>query len=181
MCAVSFSKNRKKEKLEIHLHNIPESMFEEGYMETDLRYGQNKMILISPLMTVDQLCGNDISDIKLIRNMFEQMCELYATKCSKKIDKTIFEENINSEINVMLDKLIFERVSEQEGIMVFRYIEDSHFLQYNGNNLYAVAYYFYFRNQHQFRWNEKEQSLLKGLFTYIKKMRMKKILLPNVW
>lgn len=90
----------------------------------------------------------------------------------------VFLEKCTEKITALMDNLIFERPNESKSIMmefnfsaiqdIFRYLETHYNIKYDGNSVYALSSYLFFKS-HPFTLNRQEETLTKQMLQFIKR------------
>ncbi|MFS0603863.1 sigma 54-interacting transcriptional regulator [Peribacillus frigoritolerans] len=177
LTASLFANKQDEDELVLRLRDIPSAIFDEMSLNSEKKMIQNTLITIHPNDNIEQLYQSAIRERVIIKNVFKQIFGFFEDLLNKKVDGDQFESNVSNKINDLLDKLIFEGVSDQDSLIlkyiissiqeVSKYLEASYQIQFNGNNLYAIAYYLYFRNQQHFNWDNHEYDILENLYEHV--------------
>lgn len=176
LCASAFAKQMEETTLSIKTLNLPFEII-EGIHYSEKKYNNNKLMIIKPNTTLDQLIQQNHPRIKLIKQTFQQIYSLFIDKRKNKLETITFENTVLHEINVLLDQLIFTLPNQEEKILlkfitnniqdVFRYLESNYNVAFNGNSVVAIGHYLYAKNSESFVWDEKTLQIETELYEYV--------------
>jgi sigma-54 dependent transcriptional regulator of gfr operon len=177
IAASSFAKNREAEEVQIMLQHLPDPILEEALHHTDHKVRQNHDILIKPDSTLEQLYETSLTQVQLIKKTFEQILCLYEECHAKKLPVTFNEQKIFQEILILLDQLIFTNRKEDAGVRlelttisvqeIIQYLENNYQVKFNGNSIYAIAHFLYYKGHSVMRWSEKQEAAINKLAHYM--------------
>lgn len=177
IAASSFVKNRVAQEVYITLHDLPDKILEDTIQYTNSKLKQNNDIVIHPESTLDDLYETSISQMHLIKKTYEKMLELFSDSLTKKFDQTNFEQNVLDHILVLFDHLIFKHPKENASVMlelttvnvqeIIQHLESNFNVKFNGNSIYAIAHFLYYKGNTFIRWSDTQETLIKKLSQYI--------------
>ncbi|MCM3239213.1 sigma 54-interacting transcriptional regulator [Heyndrickxia oleronia] len=175
--ASSYMKNRGKEEISIKLHDLPDSILEDTIRFADQKYRQNNDILIFPTSTLDQLYESSLSRFQQIKKTYDNILDSYDRSQIKQQDMTVFEQEVFSEILALFDKLIFETSKENTSVMmeittvnvqeIIRYLENAYNVKFNGNSVYAMAHFLYYKGNTEIHWTDKQEVIITDLSSFV--------------
>ncbi|WP_042354090.1 sigma 54-interacting transcriptional regulator [Bacillus rubiinfantis] len=173
----SFAKNREAEEVRITLHHLPDRILEETLRKTDYKVKQNHDIVIAPDAALEQLTETNLSQVQLIKKSFAQLLLLYEEHQAKKLTAAVFEQKVFQGIQLLFDQLIFTGSKEDAGVWlelttisvqeIIQFLETNYHVQFNGNSIYAIAHFLYYKGNADLRWHERQESMIEQLANYI--------------
>lgn len=176
LCASAFAKQIGEDVLSIKTLDLPYEMIEGGHY-SEKKYSKNKVVIIKPNTTLDQLFQQNHPQLQLIKQTFQQIYSLFMDKCKNKLEASTFEHHVLYEVNVLLDQLVFTLPNQDEKILlqfitnniqeVFRYLENNYNITFNGNSVFVIGHYLYAKNSESFVWDEKTLQLEEELYEYV--------------
>lgn len=179
VCAAAYTKNLNGDSIKVKLLDIPENILQSAVQKSDLKIKQNDYITIEPEAALSELCNKEQTQFYIIENAYKQIISLYEDARRKKSSRELFETNVYEEIHALFDKLIFNNQNDNEGIMmqfitsslqeVLRYMEVTYNVKFNGNSVYAMAYYLYYKNDRHLEWDKETKKIRDQLYEYVLK------------
>ncbi|MBT2655263.1 sigma 54-interacting transcriptional regulator [Bacillus sp. ISL-18] len=125
-----------------------------------------------------QILHVDETKIKHIEQTYRNCLGYFSKLENSEWKESKFLEKCTEEITVMMDNLIFERPNESKSFMmefnlsaiqdIFRYLEDQYNIKYDGNSVYTLSSYLFFKS-HPFILNKQDEMLTKQMLQFIKK------------
>lgn len=177
IAASAFSKELDSEQIKIKPRDLPDKILQHSIELSDLKFRKYENIIVPPTTTYQQLYNKGQNQLNLIQNCLKQVIDLFTSMNKKHKDKELFEENVQQEIHVLFDKLIFERKNENEGVLmqfilsnlqeIFKYLETNYNIRFNGNSVYSIAYYLYCKGKNSYRLESETKKKLNQLHQYI--------------
>ncbi|MFC7395360.1 sigma 54-interacting transcriptional regulator [Scopulibacillus cellulosilyticus] len=175
--AAAFMKKTNEQEVAITLHDLPEDILENTIRYTDNKYKQNNEIVISPGSTLDQLYESSLSRLQLIKKTYDNILDLFQAYLLKKSDQTFFEQHVFNEILVLFDNLIFNTSKENTGIMlefttvnvqeIIRFLENTYNVKFNGNSVFAMAHFLYYKGNTELRWTDKQKAVIDKINQFV--------------
>jgi len=176
ICAAAYSKDIKSDKVQIKLKDLPEKLIKEAANNTETKIKHKEDILITPESKLEDLFSSEKTSLQIIKNTYKQIFDLYKSYIKTK-NKEQFENDVFLEINSLIDKLIFEKSKHNENVMlqfissslydVFKYVEYSYNVRFNGNSIYIIAYFLYAKGYDVIKWNNDTEKIRNQLHNYI--------------
>lgn len=90
---------------------------------------------------------------------------------------TVFEQQVFSEILALFDKLIFDTSKENTSVMmeittvnvqeIIRYLENAYNVKFNGNSVYAMAHFLYYKGNTEIHWTDKQEVIITDLTSFV--------------
>jgi sigma-54 dependent transcriptional regulator, gfr operon transcriptional activator len=176
LCAAAYMEDRDDEVLTIHLKDLPEKLLKAAVSVGETRADQNRIIEIKLDMRLEDYVKKEKPYCELIKYTYQEIYDLFRQVKLNKITPVVFETDVYQQINVLLDKLIFDRYPDDSVIMqfttasvqeIFRYIEFQYQTQFNGNSIFAISYYLYLKDHHETVWNDDYIKLRKELYQFV--------------
>lgn len=174
--ASSFVKNRDENEVRITLQDLPENILENTVRFTETKLKNASDIVIDENSTLEQLYEVSVSHLQQIKTSYEKILNLYQEMETKKFSREYFQQNFINEVNVILDSLIFH-TKRQANVMLelmtanvqetIDYLEKNYSVKFNGNSIYAIAHFLYYKGNTALRWTKKQESLIEKLAQYI--------------
>ncbi|MGV3466354.1 MAG: sigma 54-interacting transcriptional regulator [Heyndrickxia sp.] len=177
-CGFAYTKKTKDmDKLFVTLQDLPKQIYKNTPHLFDSYTSKEGNTLFYPDKKKSHRHVNDMK-ISLIEQTY-QNCLNYFRKLEKKEwDEIDFIEKCTEEVTAMMDKLIFDRPNESKNVMmeftlstmqdIFRYLEVNYNVKYDGNNVFTLSSYLYFKSN-PFHFHKDNEDLSKRLFQFIKK------------
>ncbi|WP_342431040.1 sigma 54-interacting transcriptional regulator [Neobacillus sp. FSL H8-0543] len=177
IAAASFVKNQKEYEVQLTLHDLPDRILEETIRYTDNKLKQNHDIVIQPDSTLDQLYETSISQMQLIKKTYGKILDLFDESQEKGLNQKYFEQNVMNDILLLFDHLIFKNSKEDAGVRlelttvsvqeIIQYLETNYHVKFNGNSIYAIAHFLYYKGNTLIRWSEQQETIIEKLGHYI--------------
>ncbi len=177
IAASSFVKNQDADEVQVTLHDLPDQLLEETIRFTDNKLKQHHDMVIHPDSTLDQLYETSISHMQLIKQTFEKMLDLFEQRQAKSWDEKYFEQKVINDILLLFDQLIFNHTKEDAGVRlelttvsvqeIIQHLENNYHIKFNGNSIYAIAHFLYYKGSTVIRWSEKQEATIKKLAHHI--------------
>lgn len=177
-CASVYSRNVKAEKVVIRLKDMPEKLLHEVIELKSFNINKSSdETIITPNTRLEELFEKEESILQIIKNTYKQIFSLYSDY--KRKDETVefFEKNVFNEIYALIDTLVFEKSYTTENTMlhfttsslqdVFRYMEASYNVKFNGDSIYTIAYFLYSKGSEIIEWDKDSEKLKEQLYNYI--------------
>lgn len=179
VCGKANTKKLDSETIQIKLLDFSEELLKESMRVSDTKIKQNEYIIISPDTTIPKLLKKDKDWQQFIKSTYIQIMNLFSDMQKKNSSLEYFETNVFHEIYVFFDKLIFERKEDNKNVMiqyitssiqeVFRYMEMNHNVKFNGNSVYAIAYFLYIKSEDLIEWTDDQKRVRDNLYNYVLK------------
>lgn len=176
ICAKAYSRNINSGKIEIKLYDFPEKILKYSMELSDTKIINKDEIIITPATTVAQLYKKEKTKLEIIKNMFKEIFSLYEDLKINKISSEAFETSTFHEIYTLIDKLVFDKLDSSDNIMmqlmtsgiqeIFKYLEISYNIKFNGNSVYAIAHYLYAKNYGRLHWSKETLKRCEQLYNY---------------
>ncbi|NPC91520.1 sigma 54-interacting transcriptional regulator [Bacillus sp. WMMC1349] len=177
IAASVFVKKEAQKEVSITLLDLPESILEDTIRYTDNKYKQNHEIIISPNTTLDQLFQSSTSYLSLIKTTYSHILKFYEEHQSTNFDRSIFEKYIFNETNLLFDNLIFHASKKHAGVMmelttvnvqdIFHHLENMFNVRFNGNSVYTMAYFLYYKGNAELQLLNKQKTLIENLSKFV--------------
>lgn len=177
ICASAYTKELGSEQISIKPMNLPDKLLHHSIENSDCKLRKNESIIITPALSYKQLYSTGHNELNLIKHCLKQIIELYGDMNKKHKDKKIFEANVQQEIHVLFDKLIFTRKNENEGVLmqfilsnlqeILKYLETNYNIKFNGNSVYSIAYYLYCKGKNSCRLDPEINKKLDHVYQHI--------------
>ncbi|MDA7026482.1 sigma 54-interacting transcriptional regulator [Bacillus sp. CLL-7-23] len=177
IAASAFVKKEVQKEVSITLLDLPESILENTIRYTDNKYKQNHEIIISPNTTLDQLFKSSTSYLSLIKTTYSHILKFYEEHQSTNFDRSIFEKYIFNETNLLFDNLIFHASKKRVGVMIelttvnvqeiVHHLENMFNVRFNGNSVYAMAYFLYYKGNAELQLLKKQKTLIENLSKFV--------------
>jgi sigma-54 dependent transcriptional regulator, gfr operon transcriptional activator len=155
-CGFAFSKKSKSmDKIFVTLQDLPKQIYKNSPHLFDNYAARDGSVLFSP---DSKRPYNHINEMKITRieNTYQNCLNYYSKFKNDNWFESVFMEKCTDEITAMMDKLIFERPSETKNLMmeftlttvqeIFRYLEVNYNVKYDGNNVYTLSSYLFFKS-----------------------------------
>lgn len=175
--ASSFVKNRDADEVQLTLHDLPDQLIEETISYSGNKLKFNRDIVINPDSTLDQLYGASVSHIQLIKKTFEKILDLFEECQVKRLNEEYFYQKVINDILLLFDQLIFNHTEKDAGVRLdltaagvrdaIQYLENNYNVKFNGNSIYAIAHFLYYKGSTVIKWSEKQQTRIKNLAKHI--------------
>jgi sigma-54 dependent transcriptional regulator, gfr operon transcriptional activator len=176
-CGFAYAKNSKtKEKIFVTLQDLPKQIYKNSPHLFENYAAREGSVLFSP---DSKRPYNHINEMKitLIEQTY-QNCLIYYSKFENdNWFESVFMEKCTDEITAMMDKLIFERPNETKNLMmeftlstiqeIFRYLEVNDNVKYDGNNVYTLSSYLFFKSV-PFQLTKKEKLMSERMLQFLK-------------
>ncbi|NLU11112.1 MAG: sigma 54-interacting transcriptional regulator [Tepidanaerobacter acetatoxydans] len=177
MCASNYAKDKENEEIHINLYNLPEELLIEVSHNLESKIKKNNVIRITPNTSLNQIYSDKKDERQMIKSMFAHCYEFYTDLKEGRKSQEQFENDVFNEINALFDYLVFKRLSDNEGTMmkfitgsmhdVFRYVEYNYNMNFNGNSIYAISTYLFFRHNEYDDSKEADCKICAELYEYI--------------
>jgi sigma-54 dependent transcriptional regulator, gfr operon transcriptional activator len=177
IAASSFVKNQDRDEIQITLHDLPDPLLEGTIRFTDNKLKRHHDIVIHPDSTLDQLYETSISHMQWIKKTFEKILYLFEERQAKRLNEKVFDQKVIHDILLLFDQLIFNQTKEDAGVRlelttvsvqeIIQHLESNYHVKFNGNSIYAIAHFLYYKGSTVIRWSEKQETVIKKLAQYI--------------
>lgn len=155
ICGAANLKSQGADKIQIALTDLPEEILADIADVHKAKVKEYQSIEISPQTQLEALYHQTNAEQQDIDRIFEQLGALYSEKQRTKQDNTQFEQACQYEINAFFDRMLYQHRSEGDNALmqfitnsiqdVFRYVEYNYNIRFNGNSIYAISTYLYYR------------------------------------
>lgn len=176
ICAASYYKNINSNRVRIRLKDLPEDIIREASNVKESKIQKKNDVLITPDTKYNELLFSEMDSAQNIKQAYKNIFYFYKQYTDHK-DKKKFESNVFLEINLLIDKLIFDNGKDNGNVMlqfiisslqdIFKYIEYSYNVKLNGNSIYTIAYYLYSKGYENIKWSKDEKKLKDSLYNYV--------------
>ena len=178
-CGFSFSKKSKTmNKIFVTLQDLPKQIFKNSpQLFNNYAYAsQDGSVLFSPN---SKQSYNHVNEMKItfIEQTYQNCLDYFGEFENDHLLETVFIEKCTDEITAMMDRLIFERPNESNNLMmeitlstmqdIFRYLELNYYVKYDGNNVYTLSSYLFFKSN-PFQLTKQEQVQSERMLQFIK-------------
>ncbi|WP_342043755.1 sigma 54-interacting transcriptional regulator [Bacillus sp. OTU2372] len=176
-CGFALTKKTKlMDKIHVTLQDLPKKIYQSSPHLFDHYASKEGSVVFFPESKQFLSHVNEMK-INLIEQTF-QNCLNYFQKLDKSNwPEKVFMEKCTEEITVMMDKLIFERPNEFNNLMmeytvsslqdIFRYLEVNYNVKYDGNSVYTLSSYLFFKSN-PFSLTKHEDILSKKMLQYLR-------------
>lgn len=171
--ASALSKERDAKEVNVTLHDIPDNILENTIRDIGTRVKNHKDIMISEESTLGQLYEESVSHLQPIKKTYEKVLTLFNEIVEKCYSLDFFKNNISKEVNALFDQLIFNVSEESRDVMLditmaniqesIEYLEKNYSVKFNGNNIYLIAYFMYYKGTTTFHWSKSQKVLIQKL------------------
>lgn len=175
--ASAFAKKRDKKEVIVTLHDIPENILKDTACYIGEKVKKANDIIIDENSTLDQLYEISVFHLRPIKKTYEKILTLFCDIKEKGYSFDYFQHNIFNEVNALMDHLIFNVTGESEDIMLemtmanvqesIEYLEKNYNVKFNGNSIYAIAYFLYYKGNTTFYWSKSQENLIEKLVQYL--------------
>ncbi|MDT3763784.1 sigma 54-interacting transcriptional regulator [Priestia filamentosa] len=178
--ASSFAKKPNTQEVYITLRDLPDQVIKYALEYKGNKYEKDGVVTIHPHTTLEQLYETNTTQLQYIKQSYEKIIELfkYSQIGNRNLDQTTFNQNIINEIHMLFDKLIFNHSKERAGMLlelttvsvqeIIQHLESDYNVKFTGNSIYVIAYFFYFKENKEIIWSEKQNNIINKLDQYVK-------------
>lgn len=174
--ASSFVKNADTSEVKISMKDLPDNILETSFRHKDTKIKRANDIVITEDSTLQQLYELSVSHMQLIKDFYERILNLFQESQMKKADK-YFQKTIITEVNVLFDILVFRNTGDKASVLLemitanvqeaIEHIEKSYHVKFNGNSIYAIAHFLYYKGNITVRWTRNQEQLIKKIANYL--------------
>ncbi|GIO21662.1 sigma 54-interacting transcriptional regulator [Oceanobacillus sp. J11TS1] len=176
LVASSFAKNRESDQVIISLHELTDKVLQETTQPINYKFKQNSELIIYPTSTLSELVEVNLSQIDNIKKAYERILKLYQDNQKTGWDKGFLEQNIFNELQTLFDKFIFNTEKSTSVLMevitvnmqeIIRYLEHTNNVRFNGNSVYVIAHFLYYKGNNVVDWSQKQKKLILDLKHFV--------------
>lgn len=154
-CGSAYAKAAKgSDKVKVTLQDLPKEMLKNApQLFNHFTANEGNVIFFSGHK--QSIGGMNELAIDKIRHTFKNCLKYYQKVKDGNIEEQVANQKMCEDITVLLDQLIFNRPDDNINIMMgftlqamqefFRYLETNHHIKYEGNNVYALSSYLFFK------------------------------------
>jgi sigma-54 dependent transcriptional regulator, gfr operon transcriptional activator len=175
-CGFAYSKKTKMmDKIFVTLQDLPKQIYKNSPHLFDSYGSKEGSVLFFPNNKKSFRHVNEMK-IHLIEQTYQNCLRYYLKLEENEWVETLFIEKCTEEITAMMDKLIFERPNESKNVMmeftllamqdIFRYLEVNYNVKYDGNSVYTLSSYLFFKSN-PFLLNKENDDLSKRMLHFI--------------
>ncbi|WP_232311302.1 sigma 54-interacting transcriptional regulator [Robertmurraya korlensis] len=176
-CGFAFTKKTKfMDKIHVTLQDLPKKIYQSSPHLFGHYASKEGSVVFYP--ESKKFLSNVIEmKINLIEQTYQNCLNYYLKLEKGQWSDKVFMEKCTEEITVMMDKLIFERPNEFNNLMmeftvsmiqdIFRYLEVNYNVKYDGNSVYTLSSYLYFKSN-PFSLTKHEDLLSNKMLQYLK-------------
>lgn len=105
------------------------------------------------------------------------MIQIYRKGKEKSFSGKEIEQTIMNEVTILFDSLIFNPSKEKADILLqlitanvqetIQYLEKSNNIRFNGNHIYAIAYFLYYKGNGAIRWSKNQAVSIDQLLEHV--------------
>ncbi|UOE53815.1 sigma 54-interacting transcriptional regulator [Cytobacillus oceanisediminis] len=176
-CGFAFSKKSKTmDKIFVTLQDLPKHIFKNSSSLFNNYSTREGSVLFSPSSKQFFSHVNEMK-ITLIEQTYQNCLKYFLKFENNQFEESVFIEKCTDEITAMMDRLIFERPNESNNLMmeiilstmqdIFRYLELNYYVKYDGNSVYTLSSYLFFKSN-PFQLSKEEQLLSQRILQFIK-------------
>lgn len=176
--ASSFAKKPHTQEVYITLRDLPDQVIKDALEYKENKYEKDGGITIHPHTTLEQLYETNTPHIQYIKQSYEKIIEIFKHSQIGSLDQTTFNQNTINEVHMLFDKLIFNHSKERAGMLlelttvsvqeIIQHLESDYNVKFTGNSIYVIAYFFYFKENQEIIWSEKQDIIVNKLGQYVK-------------
>ena len=177
-CGCAYSKKTKnKDEIFVTLQELPGQIYKNSPQLFDHYTSKEGGVLFHPYKKKQILHVNE-TKINQMEQTYRNCLGYFSKLENNEWKEPEFLEKCTEEITAMMDTLIFERPNESKSFMmefnlssiqdIFRYLEDQYHIKYDGNSVYTLSSYLFFKS-HPFILNKQDEILTKQMLHFIKK------------
>ncbi|MEH7121021.1 sigma 54-interacting transcriptional regulator [Neobacillus vireti] len=177
-CGCAFSKKTKnKDEISVTLQELPGQIYKNSPQLFDNYASKEGGVLFHPYKKKQILHVNE-TKINQMEQTYRNCLGYFSKLENNEWKEPEFLEKCTEEITAMMDNLIFERPNESKSFMmefnlssiqdIFRYLEAQYHIKYDGNSVYTLSSYLFFKS-HPFILNKQDEILTKQMLQFIKK------------
>ena len=177
-CGFAYSKKKKNiDQIYITLQELPGQIYKNSPQLFDNYASKEGGVLFHPHKKKQILHVNETM-IKHIEQTYRNCMGYFSKLENSDWKEREFLEKCTEEITAMTDNLIFERPNESKSFMmefnlsaiqdIFRYLEAHYNIKYDGNSVYTLSSYLFFKS-HPFILNKQDEILTKQMLQFIKR------------
>lgn len=170
MSAGRFAKSQPGQTLSLHLDDLPESIALHAAKTKHAVSGDP--VVFTPTTTLQQLSLPATPLSQFISDFWDNIFELFQQQSEGTLLSTV-----SREIDTLFDKIIFDPKTKNVHSAIYsnlsaiqdivQQIEDKHAVQFNGNRLYGLAWYFFTKNRQGNEPTPAQKKMLKNLQHYL--------------
>lgn len=176
-CGFAYTKKTKfMDKIHVTLQDLPKKIYQSAPQLFDHYSSKEGSIVFYP-ESKEFLSHVNEMKINLIEEIYQNCLNYYLKLDKGQWSEKVFMEKCTEEITVMMDKLIFERPNEFNNLMmeytismvqdIFRYLEVNYNVKYDGNSVYTLSSYLFFKSN-PFNLTKQEGQLSEQMLQYLK-------------
>ncbi|MFL6560692.1 MAG: PRD domain-containing protein, partial [Bacillus sp. (in: firmicutes)] len=176
-CGFAFTKKTSiMEKIHVTLQDLPKKIY-QSYPHLFDHYASKEGSMVFYPESKKFLSNDNEMKINQIEQTYQSCLNYYLKLDKGQWSEKVFIEKCTEEITVMMDKLIFERPNEFNNLMmeftismmqdIFRYLEVNYNVKYDGNSVYALSSYLFFKSN-PFSLTKQEDVLSNQMLQYLK-------------
>ncbi|GGP07743.1 sigma 54-interacting transcriptional regulator [Oceanobacillus neutriphilus] len=177
LVASSFAKDTHSECISITLQDLPDNILRETVQLANQKLKKKNNIIINPDTTLHQLFASNFSSTDDIKKTYHTILHLFRDKYRKDSDNKHLELHIFNEILALFDRFIFFNTEKSTGALmevitvnvqeVLRYMESTNNVKFNGNSVFAMAHFLYFRGTNPIEYTAEQKRIIKQMDDFI--------------